>query len=191
MVLFINNSCDSNSDHYFLNCYLKKNISMINFFFSISSLIFNFIGIELYDFSKLGASSLITQVTSLIKLIYFLKGIFFLFLIELFQSYNIDPGLDEISHVNLTLIIILIYLSWMILYIFYIHFQYLNIIFHLKNSLASPLSGSNKDSYCHRHKNPNTISICDKYIYTRERHRSSETNFEKFRSEVTAHLNPR
>jgi hypothetical protein len=84
---------------------------MINFFFSISSLIFNFIGIELYDFSKLGASSLITQVTSLIKLIYFLKGIFFLFLIELFQSYNIDPGLDEISHVNLTLIIILIYLS--------------------------------------------------------------------------------
>jgi hypothetical protein len=79
MVLLINNSCDSNSDHHFLNCYFKKKIVWLNFFFQFLLLIFNFIKIKLYNFSRLGASSLITQVTNLIKLTYFLKDILFIF----------------------------------------------------------------------------------------------------------------
>jgi hypothetical protein len=80
MVLLINNSYDSNSDHHFLNCYfLKKKFVWLNFFSQFLLLIFNFIKIKLYNFSRLGASSLITQVTNLIKLTYFLKDILFIF----------------------------------------------------------------------------------------------------------------
>jgi hypothetical protein len=109
-----NSGSYNNLDPYFLNCYFLKFFYMIRFFFlQFQPLIFNFFRIELHDFSRLGASSLMTRVTNLKKLIYFFKKAlqFFLFLIELFQLYNLDHGFDGMSHVDLTLISVFTYLS--------------------------------------------------------------------------------
>ena len=72
MVLLINNSCDSDFDSHFLNCYFLKFSCMIEiFFFHVHHLIFNLLGIELHGFSRFDTLSLMTRVTSLKKLTYF------------------------------------------------------------------------------------------------------------------------
>jgi fumarate reductase subunit D len=82
-------------------------------------LIFNFLRIELHDFSRLSASSLMTQDTSLKKVIYFLKKNFIILfiLIRLFQLYNLYCGFNRMS-LGLSLIRVFTYLSLIIFYIF-------------------------------------------------------------------------
>ena len=68
MISFINNSCYSDLDSNFLNCYFLKFFCVIRFFFFNFIIFFFFIEIEFHDFSRLDASCLITRITSLKKL---------------------------------------------------------------------------------------------------------------------------